>query len=64
MLEALNLDSLTVVAHSGAAGEVIRYLSRHGADRIARLVLVGASGPCSIRRDDNADDIAARMAQP
>lgn len=53
VLDRLDLDDLTVVAHSGAAGEVIRYISRHGSERIARLILVGASGPCLMRRDDN-----------
>ena len=36
---------VTLVAHSGAGGEAIRYIARYGADRLARLVLVGATGP-------------------
>ena len=57
VLETTKLDGVTVIAHSGAAGEVIRYLSRHGSDRIARLVLVGAYGPCLLRRADNPDGL-------
>ncbi|WP_294047665.1 alpha/beta hydrolase [Sphingomonas sp.] len=45
VLDALDLANVTLVAHSGAGGEAIRYLSRHGSARVARLVLVGATGP-------------------
>lgn len=45
VLETLDLHGVTLVAHSGAGGEAIRYLARHGTDRITRLVLVGATGP-------------------
>lgn len=45
VLETLDLTNVTIVAHSGAGGEAIRYLSRHGYTRVARLVLVGATGP-------------------
>lgn len=45
VIAALDLHDVTLVAHSGAGGEAIRYLARQGSDRIARLVLVGAIGP-------------------
>jgi non-heme chloroperoxidase len=45
VIEALDLHDATLVAHSGAGGEAIRYLARHGSDRVARVVLVGATGP-------------------
>lgn len=57
VLNALDLQGLTVVAHSGAAGEAIRYIARYGSERIARLILVGASGPCLLQRDDNPDGV-------
>ena len=53
VLTALDLQEVVVVAHSGAAGEVIRYVTRHGDARLARIVLVGATGPCMRRRPDN-----------
>ncbi|WP_134498950.1 alpha/beta fold hydrolase, partial [Microvirga pakistanensis] len=40
VIQALELESVTVVAHSFASGEVVRYLTRHGSGRIARVVLV------------------------
>ncbi|MEH3099730.1 alpha/beta fold hydrolase [Sphingomonas adhaesiva] len=45
VLDTLDLMGVTLVAHSGAGGEAIRHLSRHGRSRIARLILVGATGP-------------------
>lgn len=51
VLEALDLTGVTLVAHSGAGAEAIRYLSRHGRARIARLILVGATGPRVIGTD-------------
>ena len=57
VLRALDLQGLTVVAHSGAAGEVIRYISRFGSERISQLILVGASGPCLMRSDGNPDGV-------
>lgn len=45
VLDALDLTGVTLVTHSGAVGEAIRYVSRHGRARVKRLVLVGATGP-------------------
>ncbi|WP_187829543.1 alpha/beta fold hydrolase [Labrys sp. KNU-23] len=46
VIRHLDLTDLTIVAHSCAAGEVLRYVGRHGAERIGRIVMVGAQGPC------------------
>jgi pimeloyl-ACP methyl ester carboxylesterase len=45
IIERLELDEVTLVGFSMGSGEVARYLSRHGSDRIARIVLVGAVAP-------------------
>lgn len=45
VMDCLHLTDVTLVAHSGAGGEAIRYLSRNGGARIRRLVMVGATGP-------------------
>jgi pimeloyl-ACP methyl ester carboxylesterase len=58
VIEARDLRGCAVVAHSGAAGEVIRYIGRHGRSRIAHIVLVGAQGPCVLQRDDNPDGLS------
>ncbi|MEV4935108.1 alpha/beta hydrolase [Sphingobium sp. LMA1-1-1.1] len=45
VIDALDLRDVTLVAHSGAGGEAMRYLARYGSARVSRLVLVGATGP-------------------
>ena len=45
VIAALDLIDITLVAHSGAAGEAMRFVARHGADKLARLVLVAPTGP-------------------
>ncbi|MFH6785474.1 MULTISPECIES: alpha/beta fold hydrolase [Methylobacterium] len=62
VLAALGLRGVTLVAHSGAAGEAIRYLARHGTDRIARLVLVGATGPRMIAGGDGDPGLPPEIA--
>jgi pimeloyl-ACP methyl ester carboxylesterase len=53
VLDALDLEGATLVGFSMATGEIVRYLSRHGSARIARLVLVGTTTPCLPRAADN-----------
>jgi non-heme chloroperoxidase len=70
VIETLDLDEVTVVAHSSGAGEVLRYISRHGSSRIARIIMVGAQGPCLVAGPDNPhgaprtvmEDLLARLA--
>ncbi|MFH8798316.1 alpha/beta fold hydrolase [Streptomyces sp. NPDC017936] len=45
LLVHLDLRDVTLVAHSMGSGEVIRYLSRHGRDRVSRVALVSATAP-------------------
>ncbi|MFI6041589.1 alpha/beta fold hydrolase [Nocardia sp. NPDC051321] len=45
LLDRLDLTDVTLVGHSMGGGEVIRYLTRHGAQRISRIALVGATAP-------------------
>ncbi len=61
VMTALHLTGCTIVAHSGAGGEVVRCISRHGDARIARIVLVGATLPFPTRTADNPDGIDAAL---
>ncbi|KMO12593.1 alpha/beta fold hydrolase [Methylobacterium indicum] len=61
VVAALDLRRVTLVTHSGAAGEAIRYLARYGTERIARLVLVGATGP-RMMADDGGPGLTPEMA--
>jgi non-heme chloroperoxidase len=49
------LHEVTLVAHSLGSKEAIRYLTRHGDARIARLVLVAPPTPLLRRTADNPD---------
>jgi pimeloyl-ACP methyl ester carboxylesterase len=53
VIESLDLQDLTLVAHSMASGEVVRYLSRHGEDRVARVVLLAPTTPFLLKTEDN-----------
>ncbi|WP_129337007.1 alpha/beta fold hydrolase [Cellulomonas endophytica] len=57
LLDALDLHDLTLVGHSTGGGEVVRYLARHGSDRVSRLVLVSAVPPLMLRADHNPDGV-------
>src|SRR6185436_18067818 len=57
VLDALDLQNVTLVAHSMAGGEAVRYLSRHGSKRIARVALIAATLPFMTKTADNPDGI-------
>lgn len=44
VLDSLDLRDVTLVAHSMGSGEAVRYLTRHGSKRVARLVLLAPVG--------------------
>lgn len=45
LIDRLDLHDVTLVGHSMGNGEAVRYLSRHGSSRIARLLMVGTVSP-------------------
>jgi non-heme chloroperoxidase len=45
VLRARDLKNVVLVAHSMGSGEVARYLTRHGASRIAKVALVSCTTP-------------------
>jgi pimeloyl-ACP methyl ester carboxylesterase len=59
VLDVLDLRGVTLVGHSMASGEIVRYLTRHGGDRVARIALLGATTPLLFRTADNPDGIDA-----
>jgi pimeloyl-ACP methyl ester carboxylesterase len=64
VLDGLDLREAVLVGHSGAGGEIIRYLTRHGAARVARVVLVGATGPRMVAPAPGEPGIPAEMVEP
>lgn len=59
VLERLDLHGTTLVTHSMGSGEAVRYLSRHGAARVDRLVLVAPTTPFLLKTPDNPDGVDA-----
>src|SRR5581483_815183 len=57
VVEQLDLHDITLVGHSMGAGEVVRYLSRHGQSRVNRVVLVAPITPFLMKTPDNPDAI-------
>jgi pimeloyl-ACP methyl ester carboxylesterase len=53
LVDDLDLSGLTVIAHSIAGGEAVRYLSRHGMKRVARLVLLAPTTPMLLKSHDH-----------
>jgi pimeloyl-ACP methyl ester carboxylesterase len=50
----LDLQRATPARHSGAGGEAIRYSARYGPEPVARLFLVGATGPRMMAESQDA----------
>jgi pimeloyl-ACP methyl ester carboxylesterase len=57
VIEGLDLYDITLIGHSMGTAEVVRYLTRHGAGRIARVVLSGTVTPMLLQGPDNPDGI-------
>ncbi|QYU69880.1 alpha/beta hydrolase [Leptolyngbya sp. 15MV] len=57
VLAALDLRRVTLVGHSMAPGEIARYLTRHGAARVAGLTFVSPTTPMLARAPDNPDGL-------
>jgi non-heme chloroperoxidase len=55
LVKALDLRDAIHVGHSTGGGEVTRYLGRHGTDRAAMAVLVGAVPPLMLKTPDNPE---------
>lgn len=55
LVNALDLKDATFVGHSTGGGEVARYIGRHGTQRVAKAVLVGAVTPLMLKTPANPD---------
>jgi non-heme chloroperoxidase len=57
LIEALDLDQVTLVGHSTGGGEVARYIGRHGTSRVAKAVLIAAVPPLVLKTDANPEGL-------
>jgi non-heme chloroperoxidase len=53
IIRQLDLRNVTLVGHSMGCAEAVRYLSRFGANRVARLVLIATITPFVLKTEDN-----------
>jgi len=57
LIERLDLRGVTLVGHSIGGGVIVRYLTRHSAGRVARVVLLAPSTPFLLKTEDNPDGV-------
>jgi pimeloyl-ACP methyl ester carboxylesterase len=57
VIEALDLRDATLVGHSTGGGEVVRYVARHGTQRVAKVVLIAAVPPIMLKTQANPEGL-------
>ena len=61
LMQKLDVSGATLVGFSMGGGEVVRYLSRYGSDRVAKAVLVSAVPPYLAKGPDNPDGVDPKI---
>ncbi|GLK76486.1 arylesterase [Methylopila jiangsuensis] len=61
VLDKLDIREANLVGFSMGGGEIARYLTRHGSDRIAKTVLVASVVPYLLKDDSNPDGVDASV---
>jgi len=57
VIEALDLNDVTLVGHSTGGGEVARYIGRYGTSRVAKAVLIAAVPPIMLKTTANPEGL-------
>jgi pimeloyl-ACP methyl ester carboxylesterase len=57
VIDTLDLRGLTLIGHSMGCGEIVRYLTRHGAERVRRIALLAPTLPFFLRTSDNTQGL-------
>ncbi|WP_406728987.1 alpha/beta hydrolase [Streptomyces sp. GD-15H] len=60
VLETLDVSDAVLVGFSMGTGEVARYVSRFGTDRVAKVAFLASLEPCLLKTDDNPAGAASR----
>lgn len=61
LLDELDLKDVTLVAFSMAGGEVAKYFSIYGGERVAKVVLISCVTPYMLKTEDNPDGVPAEV---
>ncbi|WOF21893.1 alpha/beta hydrolase [Microbacterium betulae] len=64
LLETLDLREAVLVGFSMGTGEVARYISRFGSERVAKAVFLGSLEPFLLQTDDNPDGVPQSVFDP
>lgn len=59
VIDALDLRGVTLIGHSMGCNEIVRYIARHGSERIKKVALLGPMTPYLVKAADNPDGIDA-----
>jgi pimeloyl-ACP methyl ester carboxylesterase len=57
VIESLDLHEATLVGHSAGCGDIVRYLTRFGSERVGRIALLSPVTPLLLKTDDHPDGI-------
>jgi len=57
IMEKLDLQDAVLVGFSMGGGEVVRYLSRYGSDRVSKIVLVSSVTPYLLKTPNNPEGV-------
>jgi pimeloyl-ACP methyl ester carboxylesterase len=57
LMEILDLREAILVGFSMGGGEVARYISKYGSDRLVKVVLMSSITPFLLKTDDNPDGV-------
>ena len=57
VMTELDLHDATLLGFSMGGGEVARYLTRHGSDRVSQAILISSVVPYMLRTDDNPQGV-------
>ncbi|MCQ4207660.1 alpha/beta fold hydrolase [Streptomyces longispororuber] len=60
VLETLDVRDAVLVGFSMGSGEVARYVSTYGTDRVAKVAFLASLEPCLLKSDDNPDGVAPK----
>lgn len=61
VMESLDLKDAILVGFSMGGGEAVRYLSKYGSDRVAKLVLISAVTPFLKKTNDNPEGVPGEV---
>ena len=57
LIKALNLNDVALVGFSMGGGEIARYMSRHGGDKVSQAVLIASVVPYMLKTADNPEGV-------